>query len=457
MGLVDFFRRRPRRRIGDQVLTAEMRVQILGLEAEGVPIADIADDLGISESSVRRVLKGRGREEDPQRQIRAIVADAQADALRTSPELRQRIAEAAIEQLVGGAKHKPLDQAQLMEAKGFFASQQLELVHRSEIDGWRKREESLLRQLEKKDDRIDDLRDRLARFSGEDEQPGFLERMGLAPDAQKALVEQLGPVISGGMRTLLPGMPPALTDGQAPQAAALPSASVGTPGAFLAAYVALEPVHAAQLVSGKANEGLAFDRVPLYSLAMLLAADPHRPEQVVQALCGLPDGELLRQALERQQWPTWLPAFIAALVNWPESDAPVASDSPNGVSLEHSNGSAAEAVAHRGGSVTPDLVVAQLDSLEPEQFVSWALTVPDLLEQVGRLKETDDRQIPSLLKMAAQFGDEPWCPVATWLLDHPAKRRAIVADLRQRLDDRQSATVASSSIGELAPEDDAGA
>lgn len=440
-----------RRRVGDAKLTDEQREQVLELADEGLTSRDIADELGVSASTVQRVLR-QARQKKPataKQVLEDFKARALVKAIESRPELEDRLAEGAIDDLVGAQREKPLTTHQLDEAQRAFESRGLKLMHQSEIDGWRKREESLERRLERKEDKIAELSEKLARYGGDDDEPSLMDKLGLAPEAQVQVVNNAVGLLTGGFRSFFPGAaPPALGDGQVQAGAALPLPSGLSPGAFLAAYVALPADQAAQHIVGKAHEGVAFDRVPLGNLLCLLAADPRQPQQLVDALCALPDGAVLRSALERGDWRSWLVGFVAAVVQWPPEEAATAEHSDAATITVNAQPPAAAVTE----AVTPEQVLEKLEQLGPAEIVTWALSIPEMAERLGQLSQLDDRQIPTMLRIAATAGDAESRPVAQWLLENASKRRAIVVELRARM-----TAAMTSEAAELPPEDDAGA
>lgn len=431
-------------------LSAEQEQEALDLLEDGVEIAEIATDLGVHPRTIRRLRDKRLKPRSPQQALKDMVAATQLRVIEENPELQSRLAEHAVDQLAGTPRKQELTLSQLAEAREADEKAGFVRLHRLELERLHKREDRLRQDLKEANEDIRELERELRRSGrgGEDDEPSWFEKIGMAPEAQAALVRDGMAMLQSGFRGIVPGANPSTVgDGQAPNGAALPAPSAISPGVFFAGYLAQSPEQAAAMIGAKANDGVVFDRVPLASLAMLLAADPHRPEQVVNALCALPEGDVLRSAIERTNWPTWLPTFVSALVNWPEPDATAPQETtpaaaPNGVVHEQNGVATLQSVQTE---VLPADVLERLKTMAPSDLAAWAVAIPAVAEQLGQLAGVDDDQVPDLLHKAALFGPEEWKPVVKWLRTHPARTRELVAEVRRR------------GVPSLAPEDGAGA
>src|SRR5437016_3100075 len=118
---------RPSRRVGESRLTDDQREQVFELAEEGLTSRDIADELGVSASTVQRTLRQARQKKalTPKQVLEDIKARALVKAIESKPDLEDRLAEGALNELVGSPKDKPLNHLQLADAKAFFEAQGL--------------------------------------------------------------------------------------------------------------------------------------------------------------------------------------------------------------------------------------------------------------------------------------------------------------------------------------------
>jgi DNA-binding CsgD family transcriptional regulator len=119
---------RSARRVGEPRLSEEQKAEVLELADDGLTSRDIAEELGVNIRSVQRVLQA-ARQKRPatlKQTVEEFKANLLVKAIEKSPDAEERAMEGLLDQVFGGAKDKPLNQSQLMEAKGFFNSQGLQ-------------------------------------------------------------------------------------------------------------------------------------------------------------------------------------------------------------------------------------------------------------------------------------------------------------------------------------------